>query len=58
MDKFEKTQKFYSAMAFFLLNGFFCWLLQVDGLVYQAVAIAIIVGFLGAQAVVEWKQNK
>ena len=58
MDIFEKQQKFYAAMAFFTLNGLFCKWLNVDGMVYQAVAIIIVGAFLGAQAVVEWKNNK
>ena len=58
MDKWEKQQKFWSAMAFFLMNGLFCKWLNVDGVVYQSVAIVIAGAFLGAQAVVEWKNNK
>ena len=57
MDKFEKQQKFYAAMAMFLLNGLFCFIVNVDGQVYQTVAVAIVVSFLASQAVVEWKHN-
>lgn len=57
MDRFEKTQKFYAGMAFFLLNGLFCWMLKVDGVVYQTVAVAIVVSMLASQAVVEWKNK-
>ena len=57
MNKFEKQQKFYAAMAFFVLNGIFCHWIGAGEDAYKAVAIIIVVSFLGSQAVVEWKHT-
>lgn len=57
LDKFEKQQKFYAAMAFFVLNGLFCKWLHLGDVAYQSVAGAVVVSFLAATAVVEWKHN-
>ncbi len=52
----QEIQKFAFAIFAFITNGIICALLKYDGVVFQNVASIIVIGFLCAQAVVEWKK--